>query len=141
MPQLGVESDFGNVIEVAKTKIWNGIPIVGQEKFGMWHILFFAWFCNLAMHVGLSDMALFRYAKRAAYGLYSAFGMYPGHMLAWVCSGVMVAANNRIMDPGQMAYKAAGLAGAVVTAAFTGVSARGMVLVSPATNCTVTTFS
>jgi len=113
LPQLGVESDFGNVIEVAKTKIWNGIPIVGQEKFGMWHILFFAWFCNLAMHVGLSDMALFRYAKRAAYGLYSAFGMYPGHMLAWVCSGVMVAANNRIMDPGQMAYKAAGFAGVV----------------------------
>ena len=40
------------------------------------------------MHVGLSDMALFRYAKSWTYGFYSAFGMFPGHMLAWICSGV-----------------------------------------------------
>ncbi len=87
----------------------------------MWHILFFAWFANLAMHVGLSDMALFRYAKRWTYGLYSAFGMYPGHMLAWICSGIMVAAANREMDPGLMAYQAAGLAGvgAVLLAGWT----------------------
>jgi len=40
------------------------VAAAGQEKLGFWHILFFAWFCNLAMHIGLSDMAVFRYAKR-----------------------------------------------------------------------------
>jgi purine-cytosine permease-like protein len=112
LPKLGVNADFSNFWEVAKTKIWNGIAVQGQEKLGFWHILFFAWFCNLAMHVGLSDMAVFRYAKRWSYGLLTAFGMYPGHMLAWMCSGIMVAAVGRGMNPGFMALEAAGLAGA-----------------------------
>jgi purine-cytosine permease-like protein len=73
--------------------------------------MFFAWFCNLAMHIGLSDMALFRYAKKWTYGFFTAFGAYPGHMLAWICSGVMVAAVGREMNPGLMAFEAAGLAG------------------------------
>jgi len=111
LPKLGVQTNLGNLWEVATTKVWNGVAAAGQEKFGFWHILFFAWFCNLAMHVGLSDLALLRYAKRWTYGLYSAFGMYPGHMLAWVCSGVMVAAIGREMHPGLMAYQAVGWAG------------------------------
>jgi len=111
LPRLGVNPDFGNFWEIAKTKIWNGTPLPGQAQFGLWHIIFFAWFCNLAMHVGLSDLALFRYAKKWTYGLFSAFGMYPGHMLAWICSGVMVAAVGREMNPGLMAYEALGLAG------------------------------
>jgi cytosine permease len=111
LPRLGVRPDLGNLWEVATTKVWNGIAAAGQDKFGFWHILFFAWFCNLAMHVGLSDLALFRYARRWTYGLYSAFGMYPGHMLAWICSGVMVAAIGREMHPGLMAFQAVGWAG------------------------------
>jgi len=73
------------------------------------------------MHVGLSDMALFRYARHWTYGLYSAFGMYLGHYLAWVCSGVMVAGVNREMNPGLMASEALGLAGtaAVLIAGWT----------------------
>jgi purine-cytosine permease-like protein len=89
------------------------VPADGQEQFGLLHIMFFAWFANLAMHVGLSDMALFRYAKSPRYGLYSAFGMYLGHMLAWLCSGIMVAAVAREMNPGLMAFEALGLAGAL----------------------------
>ncbi|MBM3295491.1 MAG: hypothetical protein FJY82_13360 [Candidatus Aminicenantes bacterium] len=111
LPKLGVHPDFSNFGEIARTKIWTGLPVAGQEKLGLWHILFFAWFCNLAMHVGLSDMAVFRYAKRWSYGLFSAFGMFPGHMLAWMASGIMVAAVGREMNPGLMAYEAAGLAG------------------------------
>jgi len=111
LPRLGVRPDLGNFWEIASTKIWNGIPVAGQEKFGIWHIVFFAWFCNLAMHIGLSDMAIFRYAKKWTYGLYTAFGMYPGHMLAWICSGIMVAAVGREMNPGLMAFEALGLAG------------------------------
>jgi purine-cytosine permease-like protein len=111
LPRLGVRTDFSNFWEIATTKIWNGIPVAGQDRFSLWHIMFFAWFCNLAMHVGLSDLAIFRYAKRWTYGLYTAFGMYPGHMLAWICSGIMVAAIGREMNPGLMAYEALGLAG------------------------------
>jgi purine-cytosine permease-like protein len=112
LPRLGVDPNLDNLWEVMETRIWNGVPTAGQERFGMWHVLFFAWFANLAMHISLSDMALFRYAKSWKYGLYSAFGMYPGHMLAWICSGVMVAGVDRQMNPGLMAYEAAGLAGA-----------------------------
>jgi len=111
LARLGVHPNLDNFWEIATTRIWNGIPTEGQEKFHIGHIIFFAWFANLAMHVGLSDMALFRYAKSWKYGLYSAFGMYPGHMLAWICSGIMVAAVNREMNPGLMAYEAAGIAG------------------------------
>jgi purine-cytosine permease-like protein len=110
-PKLGVSPDLSNLALVARTKIWDGIAAVGQEKFGLWHILFFAWFCNLAMHIGLSDMAVFRFAKRWTYGFLSAFGMFPGHLLAWLASGVMVAAIGRELNPGLMAFGAAGYAG------------------------------
>jgi purine-cytosine permease-like protein len=121
LPRLGVHTNLDNLKEIAQTRIWTGVPSPGQEQYHLWHIIFFAWFCNLASHFGLSDMALFRYARHWAYGLYSAFGMYPGHTLAWICSGVMVAAVNRQMDPGVMAFEAAGFAGllAVVLASWT----------------------
>ena len=121
LPKLGVDPDLSNLWQVATSKIWNGVAEAGQEKFGFWHVLSFAWFCNLAMHVGLSDMAILRYARKWTYGLYTAFGMYPGHMLAWVCSGVMVAAVGRQMDPGLMAFEAVGAAGigAVLLAGWT----------------------
>ncbi len=111
LPRLGVSPDLDNLWDVARARIWNGVAAAGQEKFGFWHVLSFAWFCNLAMHVGLSDMALFRYARKWTYGLFSAFGMYPGHMLAWISSGIMVAAIGREMHPGLMAFEAAGVAG------------------------------
>jgi len=113
LPEFGEISSPVDLWHIATTKIWNGIPSPGQEKFSIWHIIFFAWFCNLAMHVDLSDMATLRYAKKWTYGFYSAFGMYPGHMFAWLCSGVMVAAVGREMNPGLMAYTSAGIAGAV----------------------------
>ncbi len=120
-PKLGVAPDLSNLWEVLSTKVWNGIPTPGQEQYGFWQILFFAWFCNLAMHIGLSDMALFRYAKRPWYGLFTATGVYPGHFLAWLCSGIMVAAIGREMTPGRMAYEALGASGvfAVVLAGWT----------------------
>lgn len=113
LPGIGHIGSLRDFWHVAETKIWNGIPTAGQEKYGFWHIAFFAWFANLAMHVGLSDMALLRYAKNWKYGFISAFGMFPGHFLAWIASGIMVAAVNREMNPGVMAFTAAGIAGAV----------------------------
>ena len=121
LSRLGVRSDLGNLWEILSTRVWTGVPTPGQEQFSFWHIAFFAWFANLAMHVSLSDMALFRYAKHWWYGVYSAVGVYPGHVLAWICSGIMVAGVNRAMDPGLMAWEAAGIAGvaAVVVAGWT----------------------
>ncbi len=93
-----------------------------EDVIGFWHIVAFAWVCNLAMHLGLSDMALLRYARRASYGLYSAFGMYLGHYLAWICAGVMGAAVAGVamldrpltgLDSGEVAYQALGVMGAV----------------------------
>jgi cytosine permease len=120
LPSLGQIHSLCDFWYIAKTKIWTGIPQAGQEKYTFWHIAFFAWFCNLAMHVGLSDMALLRFAKNWKYGFFSAFGMFPGHFLAWICSGVMVAAvissgvmSEGQLSPGLMAFYAAGLAGAL----------------------------
>jgi purine-cytosine permease-like protein len=119
--KLGVQPDLSNLWQVLSGQVWTGQPVSGQEQYGIWHIVFFAWFCNLAMHVGLSDMALLRYAPNHWYGFFTACGIYPGHFLAWLCSGVMVAAIGRDMAPGRMAYEALGVSGviAVVLAGWT----------------------
>jgi purine-cytosine permease-like protein len=121
LPKLGEIHSLSDFWILADTRIWKGVAPAGQERLGFWHIMFFAWFCNLAMHVGLSDMALFRYARRWTYGFYSAFGMYLGHYLAWVCAGIMGAWVVGNVEPGTMASKAAGLAGliAVILAGWT----------------------
>jgi len=121
LPKLGEVHSFGEFWHIAQTQIWDGAAQPGTDKLGFWHIAFFAWFCNLAMHVGLSDMALFRYARKWTYGFYSAFGMYLGHFLAWVCAGIMGAAVGKGLNPGEMADAAAGTAGvlAVLIAGWT----------------------
>ena len=63
--ELGVASDLSNLGEVARTRIWNGVPSPGQERFTFWHITFFAWFCNMAMHIGMSDLTIFRFARKS----------------------------------------------------------------------------
>jgi purine-cytosine permease-like protein len=113
LPTFGKTDTFSHVWQIATTRIWTGIPSTGQEKYTLWHIVFFAWFANLSVHIGLSDMALLRYAKKWTYGFFSATGMFLGHFFAWMCSGIMVAAVGREMNPGLMAYTAAGLAGAM----------------------------
>ena len=80
----------------------------------------FAWICNLAMHVGLSDMAIFRFARKSSYGLFSAFGMFVGHYMAWICAGIMGAAAAFVaqkplaqLDSGDVASQALGVSGAL----------------------------
>jgi hypothetical protein len=58
-PGSGSALDVSNLAEIAEGRIWTGVATAGQEKFTLGHVLFFAWFANLAMHIGLSDMALF----------------------------------------------------------------------------------
>ena len=122
---IGSISDFW---ALANKSIWTGVRPDGSKPIGFWHVAAFAWICNLAMHGGLSDMALLRYAKKASYGLYSAFGMYLGHYLAWVCAGIMGAAAAIVvgrsitqMDAGGVAWQALGVSGiiAVILAGWT----------------------
>jgi purine-cytosine permease-like protein len=116
LPQLGVHS-LGDFWEVANTKVWNGIPAEGETPFSIWHVIFFAWFCNMAMHIGMADLSVFRFAKKARYGVASAGGMYLGHYMAWIAAGLLYAIQlmknpeDTGVAPGPMAYNIAGLTG------------------------------
>ncbi len=116
LPTLGV-NNVSEFWSVAETKIWTGTPVAGATQYTFWHILIFAWLCNSAMHIGLGDMSIYRYAKKATYGLASGFGMFIGHFMAWVASGILcaVALQEGISNPspGQIAFMGAGVAGAI----------------------------
>ena len=118
LPELGVNS-FSEFWTVAKTKIWTGVPLEGQSQFTVWHVIFFSWFANMAMHIGMADMSILRYAKKWQYGFASAAGMYIGHYIAWVASGILYSlfliesVGSLSFAPGPVAYRAAGIAGAV----------------------------
>jgi len=123
--QIGSFQDFWTL---ANKSIWTGVAPAGNPQITFWQVAAFAWICNLAMHGGLSDMALLRYAKKTSYGLYSAFGMFLGHYLAWICAGIMGAATAIILgktmgelDAGGVASQALGVSGiiAVVIAGWT----------------------
>jgi purine-cytosine permease-like protein len=115
--QLGVTS-IAEFWPRAQAIIWTGgEPLPGQMKFTFWHVMFFAWFCNMAMHIGMADLTVFRYAKRSWYGVASATGMFLGHYIAWIAASVLYAlqlrtdpANTSVL-PGPLAERACGLAG------------------------------
>ncbi|MFH1196958.1 MAG: hypothetical protein V1720_14765 [bacterium] len=118
LPDLGIKS-FSEFWQAASTKIWTGNPLPGQSKFTFWHVVFFAWFCNLAMHIGMSDLSILRYAKKWHYGFASASGMFVGHYFAWLASGILYSLyllesnQGTQFAPGPIAVRAAGLAGAL----------------------------
>ena len=105
--------------QVANERIWPGEPLADNSKFGFWHMVFFAWFANMAMHLGMADMSIFRYAKKWQMGASSFAGMYVGHYMAWIAAAIMYAvqldldASNTTVAPGPMTYRTLGLAGAV----------------------------
>jgi purine-cytosine permease-like protein len=111
-------ASVGDLWSLAKTHIWKGgEPLPGQVKFTFWHVAFFAWFCNMAMHVGMSDLSVFRFAKKSWYGAASASGMYVGHFMAWISASILYAyqlhlnPENTDVLPGPLASRAAGLTG------------------------------
>lgn len=118
LPDLGV-SRLGDFWATADSTIWSGTPLEGQSKFTFWHVMFFAWFCNMAMHIGMADMSILRYAEKPRAGMASAAGMFVGHYIAWMASGILYALflleSNQSTEfaPGPVAYRAAGIAGAV----------------------------
>jgi purine-cytosine permease-like protein len=129
--QLGVSS-FSEFWD-----IWGdgGEPFPGQIKYTFWHVVIWSWFCNAAMHIGMSDLTVFRYAKKANAGWTTAAGMYVGHYMAWIAAALLYAvylqspeaqamlANGDApsVAPGPLAYNAIGVFGiiAVVIAGWT----------------------
>lgn len=117
LPELGITS-LADLWDSAEREIWTGKPLAGQSKFTFWHVMFFSWFVNIGMHLGMADLSILRYAKHWRAGMASASGMYLGHFLAWLCSGILYALFLKQSQfstefaPGPVAYAAAGITGA-----------------------------
>ena len=111
-------SSLGDAWQLANAHIWKGgEPLPGQVKFTVWHVMFFAWFCNMAMHIGMSDLSVFRFARKSWYAVASSAGMYVGHFMAWISASILYAyqlhldpADTNVL-PGPLADRAAGLVG------------------------------
>lgn len=111
---------LGDLWELCTQSIWTGgEPLPGQVKFTFWHVTFFAWFCNMAMHVGMSDLSVLRFARKSWYSVASAGGMYVGHFMAWLSASILYALQLHITPentnvlPGPLAYGVAGVAGLI----------------------------
>ena len=120
LPELFAASGEQGFFEMARKSVWTGQTPDGSEPMGFWKVAAFAWICNLGMHGALSDMALFRFAKKKSYGLFSSFGMFLGHYLAWICAGVMGAGAALLLgsplvqlDAGEVGFQALGWVGAL----------------------------
>ena len=126
LQSLGVDSisSFSEFMKVGNDAIWIEKP----DGVGFWNVAAFAWVCNLAVNAGLSDMAVFRYAKNNRVGATSAIGMLLGHYVAWIAAGIMGVGTAIILkttigkiDPGSVAVTALGISGilAVILAGWT----------------------
>lgn len=102
-------------------------PMGGQIKYTFWHVVFWSWLVNAAMHIGMSDLTVFRYARHPDAGWMTAAGMYVGHYVAWICAALLYVlylktpeaaqflANGEAppVAPGPMAFDAVGIAGLI----------------------------
>ncbi|MCH6255086.1 hypothetical protein MLD52_00900 [Puniceicoccaceae bacterium K14] len=115
------ELDVSNWSEL--NALWDGSIAFAQEgksesAMGFWSVVFFSWLCNAAMHVGMADLSVFRFARKSSYGWATSAGMYVGHYVAWIAAAFMLAAQIKIAQdvnpvPGPMADRVVGLAGIV----------------------------
>ncbi len=94
-------------------------PEGAPRRIGFWGIVFFAWFCNAAVHLGMSDLSILRFARKPSYGWASAAGMFLGHYVAWICAALLLVYWVRQFGvdpqkgamPGPMVFDAVGVAG------------------------------
>lgn len=90
----------------------------GVQEFGFWKIVIFAWLCNGAMHFGMADLSIFRFARDKSSGWAPAIGMFLGHYVAWICAALLLAAQIKLSqdttaNPGMLAWSAIGWTGIV----------------------------
>src|SRR5690606_13265736 len=79
------------------------------------------------MHIGMSDLSVFRFAKKASAGWTTAAGMYVGHYMAWIAAALLYAVYIKSPEarafldngeappvaPGPLAYNALGVFGII----------------------------
>ena len=90
----------------------------GAQQFGFWKIVIFGWLCNGAMHFGMADLSVFRFARDKSSGWAPAIGMFLGHYVAWICAALLLAAQIKLhqdstANPGMLAWRAIGWTGIV----------------------------
>jgi nucleobase:cation symporter-1, NCS1 family len=124
MNQLEIKSfsDFWNIWGEGKE------PFPGQIKYTFWHVAIWSWFANAAMHVGMSDLSVFRYAKSAKSGWTTSAGMFVGHYIAWIAAALLYAVYLKTPEalnfltngeapsvaPGPLAFNSIGVFGVIV---------------------------
>lgn len=134
LPQLLEATGFGaihslsDLLRLLNEHVWVAQPVADGKKLGIFHVIGFAWTCNVAWHLALNDMSLLRFAKNYKYGLASAMGMFIGHFFAWLSAGIMGATAAIILntplgalDSGEVTYTVLGYSGllAVIIAGWT----------------------
>jgi NCS1 family nucleobase:cation symporter-1 len=105
------------------TDIWALLtpPAGTEQKISFLGVVCFSWFCNAAMHIGMADLSVLRFAKKPSAGWASAAGMFLGHYVAWICAALLLIYWVRQhgvdptvgKDPGTMVNDAVGWAGLV----------------------------
>lgn len=88
----------------------------GEQAFPFWQIVTFAWLCNGAMHFGMADLSIFRFARDKSSGWAPAIGMFLGHYMAWIAAALLLAAQIKLSqdhsaNPGALAWGALGWTG------------------------------
>jgi NCS1 family nucleobase:cation symporter-1 len=90
----------------------------GPKQFGFWQIVVFAWLCNGAMHFGMADLSIFRFARSSNAGWAPSIGMFLGHYMAWIAAAFLLAAQIKLSqdhtaNPGALAWGALGWTGII----------------------------
>ena len=125
------QMDATNMAALSEGKFWTDAIEFVQEKngpqtFGFWQIVVFAWLCNGAMHFGMADLSIFRFARSKASGWAPAIGMFLGHYMAWIAAALLLAALIKIQpslaltddgkvtaNPGLLAFQSLGWTGII----------------------------
>lgn len=126
-----VQMDVTSLAAFNEGTFWTDAISFVQEKngastFGFWQIVIFAWLCNGAMHFGMADLSIFRFAKNKSSGWAPAIGMFLGHYMAWIAAALLLAALIKVQpdlavgsdgkvsaNPGLLAFQSLGWAGII----------------------------
>lgn len=125
--QMGATS----TASLTEGKFWTDAVTFVQERngtgtFSFWQIVIFAWLCNGAMHFGMADLSIFRFARSKSSGWAPAIGMFLGHYMAWIAAALLLAALIKVQpelalssdgkvsaNPGLLAFQSVGWAGII----------------------------
>ena len=126
-----VQLGANNIEALRRGEFWSeAIAFVqarnGPQAFGFWQIVAFAWLCNGAMHFGMADLSIFRFARHKSSGWAPAIGMFLGHYMAWIAAGLLLAALIKVTpelaigadgkvnaNPGLLAFQVLGWTGII----------------------------